>query len=75
MKTVGFEELVGRIYEAAVDPELWPSVIHDVGQYGDAVAGALLAARSDRWVGWRCSPGTPSGIDDYLDPRPSRTAS
>jgi len=66
MKTVGFEELVGRIYEAAMDPELWPSVIHDVGQYGDAVAGALLAARSDHWVGWRCSPGTPPGIDDYL---------
>jgi DNA-binding CsgD family transcriptional regulator len=62
----GFEGLVGRIYEAAAEPDVWPSVLHDIGGSVDAVAGALLAAHSDRWVGWRCSTGTPSGIDEYL---------
>ena len=62
----GFEDLVGRIYEAAAEPDAWPSVLHDIGRSVDAVAGALLAARNDWWVGWRCSTGMPSGVDDYL---------
>ena len=60
------EELVGRIYEAAVEPDTWPSVLHDIGRSVDAVGAALAAARSDRWVGWRCSPGTPPEFDSYL---------
>ena len=66
MTQPGFQELVGRIYEAAGDPEQWPPVLHDLGHLVGAAAGAVLATRTDRWVGWRCSPGTPAGIDDYL---------
>lgn len=59
-------DLVGRIYEAAGNPEIWPGVLHDLAQSSDAIAGAVLATRADRWTGWRCSPGTPAGVDDYL---------
>ncbi len=66
MTRASSQELVGRIYEAAADPGCWPSVLHDLGQSVGAVAGAMLVTRADRWTGWRCSPGTPAGIDDYL---------
>jgi len=63
---VGLEELVGRIYEAAAEPDGWPSVLHDIGQSVNAVGAALAAIRNDRWMGWRCSPGTPPEFDAYL---------
>lgn len=66
MTRANFQELVGRIYEAAGNPDLWPGVLHDLAQTGDAIAGAMLATRTDRWMGWCCSPGTPAGLDDYL---------
>ena len=65
-KLISFEELVGRIYEAATEPDAWPSVLHDIGRSVDAVGAALAAARSDKWVGWRCSPGTPPEFISYL---------
>lgn len=66
MTRANYQELVGRIYEAAGNPDLWPSVLDELGRSVSTVAAAVLATRADRWAGWRCSPGTPVGIDDYL---------
>lgn len=60
------QELVGRIYEAAGNPDLWPALLHEIGDSVGAIAGAVFATRTDRWAGWRCSPGTPAGLDEYL---------
>ena len=61
-----FEELVGRIYEAATEPDAWASVLHDMARSVDAVGAALAVARSDKWVGWRFSPDTPPEFSNYL---------
>lgn len=29
---VGFEDIVGQIYEAATEPDLWASVLHEIGR-------------------------------------------
>jgi DNA-binding CsgD family transcriptional regulator len=48
-----FESLVGRIYEASADPELWSGVLRDIAGSVDAVGGIILTRRSDFWLGWR----------------------
>jgi DNA-binding CsgD family transcriptional regulator len=60
------ESLVDRIYEAAVQPEEWSSVLHDLGRTVDAAGGMLLTRRTDVWVGWMFSPGIAPGLNDYL---------
>jgi DNA-binding CsgD family transcriptional regulator len=60
-----YQNLVGRIYEAAVDPDLWPDVMHDLAHSIDAVGGIILTRRSDAWLGWRHSPAL-EGVSRYL---------
>jgi DNA-binding CsgD family transcriptional regulator len=50
-----FESTVTRIYEAAAEPDLWPSVLHELGELVDAAGGIILTRRADSWTGWRCS--------------------
>jgi DNA-binding CsgD family transcriptional regulator len=61
-----FEDVVSRVYEAAVEPDLWPSVLEDIGRIVQAPAVVLLTARNDSWVGWRRSDSVPHSAEDYL---------
>jgi DNA-binding CsgD family transcriptional regulator len=63
---VDFENIVGRIYEASADPELWSGVLHDIAGSVDAVGGIILTRRSDFWLGWRHSPAL-EGVGRYLE--------
>lgn len=46
-------DLAGHIYDAALDPGLWPEVLHEITDYVDGVSSALVshdvAARSNRF--------------------------
>jgi DNA-binding CsgD family transcriptional regulator len=48
----GFEEIIGRIYEAAVIPEVWPSALHEIGEISGARGAILLTANpaGQRWI-------------------------
>jgi DNA-binding CsgD family transcriptional regulator len=58
--------LVDRIYEAAVTPDAWPSVLHDLATQVGGLGALLLTRRSDAWTGWRISPEIEMGVDAYL---------
>ena len=47
-------QLIDRIYEAAVVPELWPGVLDDMAQITGASGGLLFAVR-DRVLNWTSS--------------------
>jgi hypothetical protein len=64
---MNFEPLLDRIYEAAVDPEVWPSVLHDLSSTVEGAGAVLLTRRSDAWLGWRCSAELEPGLDAYLN--------
>jgi DNA-binding CsgD family transcriptional regulator len=49
--------LIDSIYDAAIFPELWPAVLHQLGTLVDAGGGIILVRRSDSWLGWRFSDG------------------
>ena len=61
-----YEDIVDRIYQAAAEPDLWESVLQDIGNSVGASLGALLVARSDQWVGWRLSREAPAATETYL---------
>jgi DNA-binding CsgD family transcriptional regulator/PAS domain-containing protein len=42
MSTDGVLDLVGRIYDCAIDPTLWPDTIHTIEQALDAVSGGIV---------------------------------
>lgn len=50
------EALVDRIYEAALLPEGWRVVLHDMGLLVDGVGASLLTRSVDAWTGFRSSP-------------------
>ncbi|MGJ0509603.1 MAG: helix-turn-helix transcriptional regulator [Methylocystis sp.] len=50
------ESVVDRIYEAAVDADLWSQVIHELAGAADSAGGVILTRRADAWTGWRASP-------------------
>jgi DNA-binding CsgD family transcriptional regulator len=65
-KKMDREFLIGRIYEAASLPELWPAVLR---QFGSIVAtpNALLAIRrSDDWAGYALSPEIEAATTQYF---------
>lgn len=64
---MNFEPLLDRIYEAAIDPEVWPSVLHDLSSTVEGAGAVLLTRRSDAWLGWRCSAELEPGLDAYLN--------
>jgi hypothetical protein len=47
------EDLIDKVYEAAVVPELWDTVLDDVARRVGSVGGLLFAANSQHtnWVG------------------------
>lgn len=46
-------ELVDRIYECSLVPELWPGVLHQVGRIAEA--GASLFVTKDDVISWTAS--------------------
>ena len=57
------ERLIDQIYEAAANADLWPQVLHHLGQSVDAAGGIILVRRSDAWLGWRYSDALAPGAD------------
>jgi DNA-binding CsgD family transcriptional regulator len=53
-----FEELIDRIYEAAVEPENWGNVLADLARTAGGEGGTIVTRREDqdRWTGSRVSP-------------------
>ena len=61
--------LVGQVYEAAIDPGLWPGVLDDITTAFDASGLGLFVADADPdQIGVFLSTGIPdSAIRDYAD--------
>jgi hypothetical protein len=59
-------DLVDRIYEAAVLPELWPAVLTDLARFGAADAGVLFTSDLDgfRFV---ASPNFTDSVHAYIE--------
>jgi DNA-binding CsgD family transcriptional regulator len=60
------DDLVDRIYEAGAVPELWPSVLEQLGRLA-STSGALLFAVRDQAVHWTASPGLYDMSKGYFD--------
>ena len=59
-----FELVVDQIYEAAANPDLWPSVLNDLGGAVNATWGILLTHRYDAWQGGIAEGLTVNQISD-----------
>jgi DNA-binding CsgD family transcriptional regulator len=64
--SVSHEVLVDRIYQAALFPDDWPAVLHNLAQLVHAAGTSLVTRRSDAWIGWRISPGMAVLGDGYF---------
>lgn len=60
------DDLVDRIYEAGAVPELWPSVLEELGKVGKVNGGLLFAVR-DQTAHWTASPGLYEMSKGYFD--------
>jgi len=72
---LGDEEIIDRVYEAALVPELWSSVLNDLKTVGDA-AGTILFAATDRSTVGLATEGVESVLEaaqsPYWAPRNTR---
>ncbi|MBV8685027.1 MAG: helix-turn-helix transcriptional regulator [Caulobacteraceae bacterium] len=59
-------ELVDGIYDAAVTPDLWPTVLGRLAGESDSQWAVLVTRRNDAWVDWRVSPNVPDSVHSYL---------
>ena len=59
-------ELIDRIYEAAVTPELWPDVLQDLAQLTDAKGGLLFAVR-DQVLNWTSTGNLHEAFATYVN--------
>src|SRR5450432_1567215 len=56
-----FSEVIGTIYDCAIDPHLWPSAIEQVGRLIDGINGVVMVVdtvenRSRFYVDWNVDP-------------------
>ena len=58
------EELIDRIYECAVVPELWPDVLDELAQITDSIGGMLFSAR--KAVNWTASENVFEAFETYV---------
>ncbi len=74
--TLATEDLIDRVYEAAVVPELWDKVLDDVASRVGSVGGLLFTANSQRtaWVGSSFAGPLYADFikDGFANPRPQR---
>lgn len=59
------DSIVDRIYDAAILPELWPSVLAELNEIGGG-GGALLFTLSHGQMRWVASPGFEHLVADYV---------
>ena len=57
-------ELIDRIYECSVVPELWPAVLDDLAELSDARGGLLFSAH--KTLGWTASETVREVFDEYV---------
>ncbi|MGV8929301.1 MAG: helix-turn-helix transcriptional regulator [Brevundimonas sp.] len=57
-------ELIDRIYECSVVPELWPGVLDDLAELTDARGGLLFSAH--KTLGWTASETVRDVFDEYV---------
>ena len=60
------ETLIGKVYEAASLPELWPSALEALGTAVGTPNALLGIRRSDDWAGAALSPSMEVPTTDYL---------
>ena len=58
------EDLIDRIYECAVAPELWPALLDDLAQLTDAQGGLLFSAR--KALCWTASGSIRDVFEAYI---------
>ena len=63
-----FDRLVDRIYEAAVMPDAWPSVLTDLARTVGGEGGMLATRRNDGQglIGYRTSPNLATGAEECV---------
>ena len=61
------EELLEKIYNAPIDPDLWTSILDDLTTILDARGSVLLVERNDGWVGWRSTESLQPQINDQIE--------
>lgn len=68
MATKDFEGLIDRIYEAAVEPENWESVLTDIARTASGEGGVIVSRREgqDLWTGYRVSRNLQRNLDECL---------
>jgi DNA-binding CsgD family transcriptional regulator len=59
-------ELVDRIYECSLVPELWPSVLDELGHIADGVGGSFTISKAD-FQYWTASPGLRETTEKYVN--------
>ena len=58
------EQLIDRIYECSIVPELWPDVLDELAQITDSIGGMLFSAR--KAVNWTASESVFDAFDTYV---------
>lgn len=58
------EQLIDRIYECSVVPELWPDVLDELATITDSIGGMLFSAR--KAVNWTASENVFEAFDTYV---------
>lgn len=61
------EDLIDRIYEAAVVPELWPRVLNDISLLSGCFGGVLFTTAAREIMRWTSSEGTRSLFENFLE--------
>ena len=59
------QQLIDRIYECSVAPELWPSVLDELAQIAGARGGVLFAANTEV-VNWTASASLREGMERFV---------
>ena len=59
-------DLIDRIYECSVVPELWPAVLDELAELTDARGGLLFSAR-DRVLKWTASANLNEIFRSYVE--------
>ncbi|MDF2114654.1 hypothetical protein PY365_03630 [Roseiarcaceae bacterium H3SJ34-1] len=67
-------DLVDKIYEATILPDLWPDVIHGLGKISGSVSGALLAFDGTVPVDSRATEFWFDTLEIFAQPMPSKRA-
>lgn len=60
------DKLIDRIYEAAVVPELWPGVLHDVSLLGGCFGGILFTTAARQITHWTSSDDARDLFEGFL---------